>query len=352
MKAVACEIAEKFSSKLKYLGVQVKELTDDIQLNKQEINETQVIVTTPEKWDVFTRKTDGILNSLKLMIFDEIHLLDHERGSILECLVVRTKLGIQKTQTQIRLVGLSASALLPNYLDVAQFLKVSNPGIFFFDQSYRHVPLIQSFIGVREPNEDVLKSKKSNFRRKILDIYNDLSYERTREFLKNNKQVMVFVHSRKETMNTANIYIEKIKENFDDCYFKPLQNPYHAELILSIRNKPLQKMINFGIGIHNARLLSNDRKIVEKLFLEGYLRILVTTTTLAWSINLSAYAVIVKGTDVYDPKNGTTNLSVFDIQQIFGRAGRPQFDSEGSAILITDISKVKYCNVSCLVIYK
>ena len=67
---------------------------------------------------------------------------------------------------------------------------------------------------------------------------------------------------------------------------------------------------------------------------------MVTTATLAWGVNLPAYAVIVKGTDVYDPKVGTTNLSVLDVQQIFGRAGRPQFDSEGTAILMTDFSKV------------
>ena len=31
----------------------------DMQLTKQEINETQIIVTTPEKWDVVTRKPTG-----------------------------------------------------------------------------------------------------------------------------------------------------------------------------------------------------------------------------------------------------------------------------------------------------
>ena len=30
-----------------------------MQLTKQEINETQIIVTTPEKWDVVTRKPTG-----------------------------------------------------------------------------------------------------------------------------------------------------------------------------------------------------------------------------------------------------------------------------------------------------
>ena len=39
------------------LGLTVKELTGDMQLTKREIKETQIIVTTPEKWDVMTRKS-------------------------------------------------------------------------------------------------------------------------------------------------------------------------------------------------------------------------------------------------------------------------------------------------------
>ncbi len=37
-------------------GLAVRELTGDMQLTKKELAETQMIVTTPEKWDVITRK--------------------------------------------------------------------------------------------------------------------------------------------------------------------------------------------------------------------------------------------------------------------------------------------------------
>jgi antiviral helicase SLH1 len=59
MKALAAEITRKFSKRLAWLGIKVRELTGDMQLTRQEINETQVIVTTPEKWDVVTRKPTG-----------------------------------------------------------------------------------------------------------------------------------------------------------------------------------------------------------------------------------------------------------------------------------------------------
>lgn len=57
------------------------------------------------------------------MIIDEIHLLHDERGPVLESLVARTIRNIETTQEEVRLVGLSAT--LPNYHDVAKFLRVN-----------------------------------------------------------------------------------------------------------------------------------------------------------------------------------------------------------------------------------
>ena len=76
--------------------------------------------------------------------------------------------------------------------------------------------------------------------------------------------------------------------------------------------------------------------------MEGNLRVLVTTATLAWGVNLPAHAVVIKGTDVYEPNKNMVDLSILDIQQIFGRAGRPQFDTSGDATLITRYDKVNY----------
>lgn len=81
MKALAAEMTEGFSKRLRPLGIQVKELTGDMQLTRQELTDTQVIVTTPEKWDVITRKsTDVALTQIvRLLIIDEVHLLNEGR---------------------------------------------------------------------------------------------------------------------------------------------------------------------------------------------------------------------------------------------------------------------------------
>ena len=49
-------------------------------------------------------------------------MLHDDRGSVLESLVARTERQVESTQSLIRIVGLSAT--LPNYVDVADFLKV------------------------------------------------------------------------------------------------------------------------------------------------------------------------------------------------------------------------------------
>ena len=71
------------------------------QLTKTESMATNMLITTPEKWDVVTRKADGGLTSLvKLLIIDEVHLLHDERGPVIESLVARTARMVESAQVR------------------------------------------------------------------------------------------------------------------------------------------------------------------------------------------------------------------------------------------------------------
>jgi pre-mRNA-splicing helicase BRR2 len=85
------------------------------------------------------------------------------------------------------------SATLPNYQDVAAFLRVKKSGLFYFDNSYRPVPLEQIYIGVNE---------KKAIKRLIL--MNEILYEKVIERA-GKHQIIVFTHSRKETARTAKV---------------------------------------------------------------------------------------------------------------------------------------------------
>jgi activating signal cointegrator complex subunit 3 len=341
LKALATEIVEKFSSKLGHAGVVVKEFTGDMSLTKQELLETHIIVSTPEKWDVMTRKSDSITELVNMIIIDEIHLLDEERGRVLECIVARTTITIERKQKNIRLVGLSAT--LPNYIEVASFMQVKK-GLFYFNETYRPVPLYKKFIGVRNPREqskpnDGTKKTKKNRGPDQNQVMHEVLFDIVKDNLLRNEQVLIFVHSRKETVKTGMVLLEMAAASGDSRLFaKPLTPINENQLV----NKDLKALVSKGIGSHNAGLCRKDRRMIETGFLNGSLRLVVCTATLAWGVNLPAHTVIIKGTDVYEPGVGFKDLSILDVQQIFGRAGRPQFDSYGEAILITKIERLNY----------
>ncbi|KAM3703462.1 hypothetical protein ACJW30_04G098400 [Castanea mollissima] len=336
MKALAAEVTSTFSHRLSPLNMTVRELTGDMQLSKNELEETQMIVTTPEKWDVITRKSSDMSLSMmvKLLIIDEVHLLNDDRGPVIEALVARTLRQVESSQTMIRIVGLSAT--LPNYLEVAQFLRV-NPeaGLFFFDSSYRPVPLAQQYVGISEQNYLARN-----------ELLNEICYKKIVDSLRQGHQAMVFVHSRKDTAKTAQKLVE-LGRKFDDLDL--FSNDKHPQFdlikreVVKSRNKDLVELFEYGIGVHHAGMLRADRGLTERLFSDGLLKVLVCTATLAWGVNLPAHTVVIKGTQLYDPKaGGWRDLGMLDVMQIFGRAGRPQFDKSGEGIIITSHDKLAY----------
>ena len=86
----------------------------------------------------------------------------------------------------------------------------------------------------------------------------------------------------------------------------------------------------FAVSLPLSPVLRSDRTLTERMFAAGVVKILVCTATLAWGVNLPAHTVIIKGTQIYNPEaGGFVDLGVLDVTQIFGRAGRPQYDTSG-----------------------
>ena len=335
MKALAAEITEKLSTSLKSLKIEVKEFTGDMQLTKAQAERADILVTTPEKWDVVTRKNNADSTSLGrscgLLLLDEVHLLADDRGAVIESLVARLHRMVETTQVPVRLVGLSAT--LPNPLHVAQFLSV-NPErhLFEFGQEYRPIPLQQTLCGLQKPsNNHFQKEQQLNF----------ICWHVVSSALKRGYQAMVFVHSRKGTSDTAQSLYDIACEQFQweellgGEEFEAQRSKF-TDKVNKSRNKQLQTHFSHGFGMHHAGMLRGDRKLSENMFAAGAIRVLCCTSTLAWGINLPAHTVVIKGTDVYNSEKGqAVDLSILDVQQIFGRAGRPQYGVNGEATLIT-----------------
>ena len=56
MRSLVAEMTGSFKKRLQKYGIEVNELTGDHQLSKEQIMKTQLIVCTPEKWDIICRK--------------------------------------------------------------------------------------------------------------------------------------------------------------------------------------------------------------------------------------------------------------------------------------------------------
>ncbi|KAI9617171.1 hypothetical protein H4Q26_013035 [Puccinia striiformis f. sp. tritici PST-130] len=285
MKAPIQEMVGNFSSRLKYLGIQVGELTGDRQMTKDQITMTQIIVTIPEKWDVITRKsTDTSYTDLVVLITDKICHATNQRTD----------------KSQIRLPGriFGYSAQLCR---VAPFLRV-NPkkGLFFFDSSDWPCPLKLEFIGITE--------KKAI---KRLQLTNEICYDKAMKQLDNNSKSSSLFISEVILPNAKNLKETSIERDEVGKYMSGglATREILMETAENVRDPGLKDILQFSIGIHHTGLERVDRRLVKELFADRYLQVLVSTATLAWGM--------------------------------LGRAGRPQYNTYGEGIIITNHSELQ-----------
>ena len=90
----------------------------------------------------------------------------------------------------------------------------------------------------------------------------------------------------------------------------------------------LRQILMRGVGVHHAGLLPKYKRIVETLFQRKMLSITVCTETLAAGINLPARSVVVPNL-LKGPPDNKRLIAPSAAHQMFGRAGRPQFDTHG-----------------------
>lgn len=102
----------------------------------------------------------------------------------------------------------------------------------------------------------------------------------------------------------------------------------------------LKQMLGRGVGVHHAGLLPKYRRVVEELFVKKLLAVVVCTETLGAGINLPARSVVLTSL-VKGPFGKQKLIDPSTAHQIFGRAGRPQFDSEGHVYALAHEDDVK-----------
>jgi superfamily II DNA/RNA helicase len=102
----------------------------------------------------------------------------------------------------------------------------------------------------------------------------------------------------------------------------------------------LRQMLHRGVGVHHAGLLPKYRRVVEELFQRKLLGVVMCTETLAAGINLPARSVVLTSL-VKGPFGKEKLVDASIAHQIFGRAGRPQYDDRGYVYSLAHEDDVK-----------
>jgi ATP-dependent DNA helicase HFM1/MER3 len=338
-----------FDWKIKFcqnpLNLNILEFTSDNEyINFTQLNEANLILTTPEKFDVLSRKWKKIPEfflEISLLLIDEIHLLNEEnRGATIEAIVSRMKLisSLKRFQNSFienfRIIALSAT--IPNIYEIAEFLNVKKSGLKIFGEEFRPVKIERIVLGYQ-------RGKNQN--EYMFEKYLDYRIANLIQNYSEGKSSLIFCQTQKGTINCAKQLVNdfnlgkltSISSLITKEDKKKLEN-----LSFKISNKNLSQCIKYGIAFHNGGLNSNDRNLIENNFKDNLIKIICTTSTLAQGVNLPARLVIIKSTNCYrGNKIGYSEYNKIEIDQMIGRAGRIQFEKKGIAIIMTEKEKVE-----------
>ena len=95
----------------------------------------------------------------------------------------------------------------------------------------------------------------------------------------------------------------------------------------------LRALLGHGIGVHHAGVLPRYKQLVEQLALDRLIKFVVCTETISAGINLPAKRAVFPSLRKYI-KSKARLVTPAEYHQMAGRAGRPQFDTEGIAIVL------------------
>lgn len=284
----------------------------------------QIIVSTNEKIDSLLRHNPAIMKQrVSLLVIDECHLIDEaSRGPTLETLIVK----IKRLNPTIQMVALSAT--VQNAEELASWLQAN-----LILSNWRSVPVEEYFCN----QFGVVTHRLTNATRTIpaKSIIESLVLET----LSDKGQVLIFANSRKNAQSIAHKLKDAIKDYLSSADEKKIMNAISSlqtkEQLGDKTSKSLGALLKLGIGFHHAGLSSSQRIIVETLFKQGIIKIIVATPTLAAGINLPARRVIISSIWRFSTITGRmVPIKVMDYEQMRGRSGRPRYDTYGESFII------------------
>ena len=335
-KALAEEKYAEFRERYGNLGISVVISDGDHTRFDKEIRRGDfgIAVIVYEKMAQLLIQSPGILVDCSLIVVDEIQMIaDRTRGPSLEILLTH----IRQLTDQLQIVGLSATMSdlggLDSWLD-ADVVNIQGRPVPLWEgisfpigsselqnvETKEHQPG-PDLASVPIPQSTWSPGSKLDIAYRIL-IAEGLS-----------KQSLIFRTRVDDTAVTAR----------DLAHVLPTV-PVASEVrgqIGELENTRVSDFLNQWIdkrvAYHNAGLSLEERRLIERFFREGIIRVLVTTSTLAAGVNTPADVVILLDYKRYDFSQKTSlPIPIVEYKNSVGRAGRFGISSEGHSYLVVD----------------
>jgi len=329
LRALAREKYEELLS-FRKIGFKIALSTGDLDESDPRLGKYDIIVCTSEKADSLLRHGASWLKNVKVLIVDEIHLInDPTRGPTLEIVVARLRL----MNKDLQIIGLSAT--IKNADELAKWLNAK-----LVKSDWRPVPLKE---GVGYDN--VIEFTDGTKKILLVDTKKGIIPALVIDSINEGGQVLVFVNTRRSTVALAKKLANEVKKLLSDeekQQLKEISNEMlRGETEPTIVGETLAKCIENGVAFHNAGLSSFQRRIVEKKFREHIIKCIVATPTLAAGVNIPARRVIIRDLWRYDPLFGMRPIPILEYKQQAGRAGRPRYDKIGEAVVTINNERQK-----------
>jgi helicase len=326
LRALASEKYEEFQKytsirKTNGRKISIGISTGDFDGSDPWMGKNDVIITTNEKADSLLRHRTKWVNDISLVVADEVHLLnDAHRGPTLEVVLAR----LMQINPDVQLLVLSAT--IKNVGELADWLKAISVTTEWRPVTLREGVIINDEIHFKDGGAQKIENCTKN------STLNMVVYT-----VKSGNQALAFAGTRRNSISLAKKISKKIKPYLS----KPLKRSLNqlAEQILATGERTrlgeqLAEVVRSGTAFHHAGLSGGHRRIIEKSFKEGKIKVLTATPTLAIGMNLPARVVIINEYRRYEPGYGYYPIPVLEYKQMAGRAGRPRYDKFGDSILV------------------
>jgi helicase len=319
--ALAREKYEEFKQKYETLGIKVAISVGNFDSQDPFLEKFDWICLSNEKMDSLIRHKAPWIREIGLIVADEVHILnDFQRGPTLEILLTLLKNLCKKAQF------LLLSATIKNAEIFGEWI-----GARVLKSSFRPTPL---YFGVFLDNKIKMYGKTDYILTKELKP-EEAIVENT---LLMKKQIIFFLASRKNA--------EALAQRLSNFVFHFLTNEEIKELqkvakkiknVLSTPTEQCKKLatcVEKGVAFYHSGLLFEQRVLIEEAYKKGLIKVITSTTALSFGVNLPNFRAVVRDVKRYYPGLGSIFIPVLEVWQMFGRSGRPKYDSWGEGILI------------------